>query len=163
MLYCVMQWSILAFIYFVFLSFALFHANIKHVTKSAASYLSFSTCGTLIMPLLKCSTPSACIALSASDTLRRLVPSSCARRVIFIRITLEPIGERQRSLRNVAMRARSSVGIGCQSLRSAFCAIADTMLSILIRKMINSSEICIRSLWHISTVSLSSTDVNVRV
>lgn len=28
MLYCVMQWSILAFIYFVFLSFALFHANI---------------------------------------------------------------------------------------------------------------------------------------
>ena len=43
MLYCVMQWSILAFIYFVFLSFALFHANIKHVTKSAASYMSFST------------------------------------------------------------------------------------------------------------------------
>ena len=155
MLYCVMQWSIFTFMYFVFLSFALFHANIKHVTKSAANYLSRSTCGTLIMPRLKCS--------SASDTLRRLVPSSCARRVIFIRITLEPIGERQRSLRNVAMRARSSVGIGCQSLRSAFCAIADTMLSILIRKMINSSDICIRSLWHISTVSLSSTDVNVRV
>ena len=29
MLYCVMQWSIFAFMYFVFLSFALFHANIK--------------------------------------------------------------------------------------------------------------------------------------
>lgn len=27
MLYCVMQWSIFAFMYFVFLSFALFHAN----------------------------------------------------------------------------------------------------------------------------------------
>lgn len=43
MLYCVMQWSIFAFMYFVFLSFALFHANIKYVIKSAASYLSFST------------------------------------------------------------------------------------------------------------------------
>lgn len=42
MLYCVMQWSIFAFMYFVFLSFALFYANIKYVTKSAASYLSFS-------------------------------------------------------------------------------------------------------------------------
>lgn len=146
MLYCVMQWSIFPFMCFVFLSFVLFYANIKNVTKSAASYLSLSICGTLMMPRLKCSSPSACMALSASDTLRRLVPSSCARRVIFMRITLEPIGERQRSLRNVAMRVRISTGIGCQSLRSAFCAIADTMLSMLIRKMINSSEICIRSL-----------------
>lgn len=68
MLYCVMQWSIFPFMCFVFLSFALFYANIKHVTKSEASYLSFSTCGTLMMPRLKCSSPSACMALSASDT-----------------------------------------------------------------------------------------------
>lgn len=37
MLYCVMQWSILAFIYFVFLSFALFHANIRDKIGSKLS------------------------------------------------------------------------------------------------------------------------------
>lgn len=39
MLYCVMQWSIFAFMYFVFLSFALFHANIKYVTLNSATLL----------------------------------------------------------------------------------------------------------------------------
>lgn len=37
MLYCVMQWSIFTFMYFVFLSFALFHANIK-LLLSAKSF-----------------------------------------------------------------------------------------------------------------------------
>ena len=41
MLYCVMQWSIFTFMYFVFLSFALFHANIKQRDKIGSKLSEF--------------------------------------------------------------------------------------------------------------------------
>lgn len=41
MLYCVMQWSIFAFMYFVFLSFALFHATYQIRDKIGSKLSEF--------------------------------------------------------------------------------------------------------------------------
>ena len=126
-------------------------------------YVSASICGISIIPRLNVSSFSSCIALSASDTARLPVPVSCASRVILIRMVLGPVGDKQCCLMKYTILPRASAGVGCQSLRVAFRDSAEIKLMRFMRKMMNSSDMRIRSFLSISTVSHVLVAMNVRV
>lgn len=106
----------------------------------------------VIIPLLKCSSWLAFMALSAFDTSVRLVPISVAMRVILMRMVLGPYGSVHRVFMNCAMRFCVLVGQGCHMFLPCRCAVVDMMFRRFILKIINSSDMCIMLFLSIATV-----------